>query len=123
MGSGVSGGERQKVYLAMLLAQDTDYIFLDEPTTYLDITHQLEILDIIKELKKLGKAVIMVIHDLNSALTYSDKVCLMDRGEIIIYDSPQAVYESGQIERIFNIDCDRVYIDRRKESQYVFSIR
>ena len=65
----------------------------------------------------------MVNHDLNSAFTYSDKVCLMDRGEIIIYDSPQAVYESGQIERIFNIDCDRVYIDRRKESQYVFSIR
>lgn len=63
----LSGGERQKVYLAMVLAQDTDYIFLDEPTTYLDINHQLEILDIIKELRSMGRAVIMAIHDLNSA--------------------------------------------------------
>lgn len=118
----LSGGERQKVYIAMVLAQDTDYIFLDEPTTYLDINHQLEILDIIKELKAMGKTVIMVIHDLNSALTYSDRVCLIDKGKIVIHDTPKAVYNSGEIEKVFQVKCDEVYIDRKGESQYVFSI-
>lgn len=118
----LSGGERQKVYIAMVLAQDTEIVFLDEPTTYLDINHQLEILEIVKNLKKIGKTVVMVIHDLNSALSYSDKVCLMDKGEVIIYDSPRVVYESREIERIFNIHCQEVYISDKDETQYVFSI-
>jgi iron complex transport system ATP-binding protein len=106
----------------MILAQDTEYIFLDEPTTFLDINHHLEILEIIKELKNMGKAVIMVLHDLNSALSYSDKICIMDRGELVAYGSPQAVYSSGEIERIFNVKCDKVYIEGKSQSQYVFSI-
>ena len=118
----LSGGQRQKVYIAMILAQDTEYIFLDEPTTFLDINHHLEILEIIKELKNMGKAVIMVLHDLNSALSYSDKICIMDRGELVAYGSPQAVYSSGEIERIFNVKCDKVYIEGKSQSQYVFSI-
>lgn len=118
----LSGGERQKVYIAMVLAQDTDCIFLDEPTTYLDINHQLEILNIIKELKSMGKAVVMVIHDLNSALTYSDKICLIDKGEVVIFDTPRAVYDSREIERVFHVKCDEVNIDRKVQSQYVFSI-
>ena len=118
----LSGGERQKVYLAMVLAQDTDYIFLDEPTTYLDINHQLKILDIIKELKNMGRTVIMAIHDLNSALTYCDKVCLLDKGEIVIYDTPEAVYSSREIERVFRVKCDEVYMEEKGQSQYVFSI-
>jgi iron complex transport system ATP-binding protein len=118
----LSGGQRQKVYIAMILAQDTEYIFLDEPTTFLDINHHLEILEIIKELKNMGKAVIMVLHDLNSALSYSDKICIMDRGELEAYGSPQAVYSSGEIERIFNVKCDKVYIEGKSQSQYVFSI-
>jgi len=92
----LSGGERQKVYLAMVLAQDKNCIFLDEPTTYLDINHKLEILNIIKELRSMGRAVIMAIHDLNSALTCSDKVCLMDKGEIVIFDASEAVYIVGK---------------------------
>jgi len=118
----LSGGERQKVYLAMVLAQDTDYIFLDEPTTYLDINHQLEILDIIKELKNMGRAVIMAIHDLNSALTYCDKVCLLDKGEIVIFDTPGAVYNSRKIERVLRVKCDKIYMEEKGQSQYVFSI-
>lgn len=117
----LSGGERQKIYIAMVLAQDTDYIFLDEPTTYLDINHQLEILDIIKELKAMGKTVVMVIHDLNSALTYSDRICLMDSGEIAIHDTPKAVYNSREIERVFHVNCHEVYTDRKDQVQYVFS--
>lgn len=118
----LSGGERQKVYIAMVLAQDTEIVFLDEPTTYLDINHQLEILEIVIKLKNMGKTVVMVIHDLNSALTYSDKVCLMDKGEIIIYDEPQAVYESREIEKIFNIKCYEVNASHKDKRQYVFSI-
>jgi ABC-type cobalamin/Fe3+-siderophores transport system ATPase subunit len=118
----LSGGERQKVYLAMVLAQDTDYIFLDEPTTYLDINHQLEILDIIKELRSMGRAVIMAIHDLNSALTCCDKVCLLDKGEIVISDTAEAVYNSREIERVFRVKCDEIYIEEKGQSQYVFSI-
>lgn len=118
----LSGGERQKVYLAMVLAQDTDYIFLDEPTTYLDINHELEILDIIKELKNMGRTVIMAIHDLNSALTYCDKVCLLDKGEIVIFDTPESVYSSREIERVFRVKCDEVYMEEKGQRQYVFSI-
>lgn len=118
----LSGGERQKVYIAMVLAQDTDYIFLDEPTTFLDINHQLEMLEIIKELKNMGKAVIMVIYDLNSALTFSDKICLIDRGEVAAWDTPEKVYNSGAIERAFHVKCDKVYTDSKDKSQYFFSI-
>lgn len=118
----LSGGERQKVYIGMILAQDTDLIFLDEPTTYLDINHQLEILEMVKGLKKMGKTIVMVIHDLNSALTYSDKVCLMDKGEIVIYDSPKAVYESKLIEKVFKIKCEEISLSNADKRQYVFSI-
>ena len=117
----LSGGQRQKVYIAMVLAQDTDIVFLDEPTTYLDINHQLEILEIVKDLKLMGKTVVMVIHDLNSALTFSDMVCLMDKGEIKIYDKPQVVYESGKIEEIFNVKCHEVGAYDKYEKQYIFS--
>ena len=116
----LSGGERQKVYLAMALAQDTDIVFLDEPTTYLDINHQLEILEVIKNLKQMGKTVVMVLHDLNNALTYSDKICLMDKGCIVIYDTPQGVFDSREIDRVFNVTSSQVITEESK--QYVFSL-
>ena len=118
----LSGGERQKAYIAMVLAQDTDIIFLDEPTTYLDINHQLEILEIIKELKRIGKTIVMVLHDLSNALSYSDKICLMEKGEVAIYDTPQAVLDSKELDRIFNVKCERVYVNNRESKQYFFSL-
>lgn len=119
----LSGGQRQKVYLAMVLAQDTDIIFLDEPTTYLDINHQLEILEVIKKLKMLGKTIVMVLHDLNSALSCSDRVCLMDDGEIVIYDTPQDVFESGEIDRIFKVCSSQVPIEGELTKQHVFYLK
>lgn len=116
----LSGGERQKAYIAMVLAQDTDLIFLDEPTTYLDINYQLEVLEIIKELKDINKTVVMVLHDLNSALTYSDKVCLLDKGKIVIYDTPQAVFDSKEINRVFDVSCEKIYTTNN--IQFIFSI-
>jgi ABC-type cobalamin/Fe3+-siderophores transport system ATPase subunit len=117
----LSGGQRQKVYIGMVLAQDTEIVFLDEPTTFLDINHQLEILEIVKKLKKMGKTVVMVIHDLNSALAYSDMVCLMDKGEVVIYDKPQKVYESRHIEKVFDINCHEVCASDKYDKQYIFS--
>ncbi|HHU71778.1 MAG TPA: ABC transporter ATP-binding protein [Clostridiales bacterium] len=119
----LSGGQRQKVYIAMVLAQDTDIIFLDEPTTYLDINHQLEILEIVKNLKKMGKTIIMVLHDLNNALSYSDRVCLLENGEIVIYDTPQAVYDCKEIDRIFNVNSQQVQVGEEERKQYVFYIK
>jgi ABC-type cobalamin/Fe3+-siderophores transport system ATPase subunit len=119
----LSGGERQKVYLAMVLAQNTDIIFLDEPTTYLDINHQLEILEIIKKLKQMGKTIVMVLHDLGNALSYSDKICLMEKGEIAIYDTSQTVFKSREIDRVFNILSAQVAAGDEAKSQYVFCLR
>lgn len=119
----LSGGQRQKVYIAMVLSQNTDIIFLDEPTTYLDINHQLEILEIVKKLRELGKTIIMVLHDLNNALAYSDQVCLMENGEIVIYDTPQAVYDSKEIDRIFKVCSQQVSIGVDRRKQYAFYLK
>lgn len=119
----LSGGQRQKVYIAMVLAQDTDIIFLDEPTTYLDINHQLEIIEIVDNLKKGGKTIVMVLHDLNNALSYSDQVCLMESGEVIIYDTPQVVFDSKEIDRIFEIYSQQVFVGEKRRKQYVFYLK
>jgi len=116
----LSGGQRQRAYIAMVLAQDTDIIFLDEPTTFLDINHQFEILEIVKQLKDMGKTIVMVLHDLSSALSYSDRICLIDNGEIVIYDTPQAVYESKEINRIFGVSSQQVLVKDNSLKQYVF---
>lgn len=117
----LSGGQRQKVYLAMVLAQDTDIVFLDEPSTYLDINHQLEILEVIRNMRRLGKTVVMVLHDLNSALSYSDRICLIYKGEIVCQDTPQAVFESKEIDRVFDIVSTQVVVENGM--QYVFRLK
>lgn len=116
----LSGGQRQKVYIAMVLAQNTDIIFLDEPTTYLDINHQLEILEVLKNLKYMGKTIVMVLHDLCNALTYSDKICLMENGKVVIYDTPQAVYECKAIDRVFKINSAQVLLEDKSENHFLF---
>jgi iron complex transport system ATP-binding protein len=79
----LSGGERQRVFLAMILAQDTHIIFLDEPTTYLDINVSYEMMELIRDMnQKAGKTVIMVLHDMNLALNYADNIILMNKGRI-----------------------------------------
>lgn len=80
---GLSGGERQRVFIAMALAQKTPILFLDEPTTYLDIYHQLEVLELVKQLNQdEGLTVVMVLHDINQAMKYSDEVIVMKQGEV-----------------------------------------
>lgn len=118
----LSGGQRQKSFIAMVLAQNTDIIFLDEPTTYLDINHQLEIIETVKKLKKLGKTVVMVLHDLNLAFSCSDKICLMEEGHIVVHDVPEAVVKSGLINRIFNICCQEANAENNSSKHYIFSL-
>lgn len=99
----LSGGERQRVYLAMALAQETEVIFLDEPTTYLDLGRQYEVLELVQKLNGGGKTVVMVLHDLAQALGYSHRVVLMERGRLVLCAGPEELYESGKIDEVFGV--------------------
>lgn len=101
--SHLSGGQRQKVYIAMALAQDTPVILMDEPTTYLDIRHQLRLMGCAKELAATGKTILLVSHDLPSALQTADQVILMDQGRLTDEGSAEALWASGKIDQVFGI--------------------
>ena len=100
----LSGGERQKAYLAMMLAQETDWLLMDEPTTFLDIRYQLEILDMMKAWRDDGKGVLSVFHDLDQAFRFCDTIVLMQNGRIVCTGTPEKVFESGQIGEVFGVD-------------------
>jgi len=100
----LSGGQKQRVWIALCLAQDTDIIFLDEPTTYLDIAHQLEILEILQMLKKNhNKTIVMVLHDLNQASKYSDYLIALKDGIVVQEGDSQSVICEEVLERLFGI--------------------
>lgn len=101
----LSGGERQRVYIAMALAQDTGVIFLDEPTTYLDLRHQFELLELIRSLNARGKTVVLVLHDLGHALAYSHQVVLLQAGRLVLCGAPQMLFDSGKIDEVFQIQA------------------
>lgn len=111
--SKLSGGMQQKVYIAMALAQDTETILMDEPTTYLDVAHQLRLMDMAKKLAAGGKAVVMVLHDLTQALQVADRVVLMNEGRIVMQGTSEEVYKSGQIQKVFGVKLERVQIGER----------
>lgn len=99
----LSGGERQKAYLAMVLAQNAGHVFLDEPTTYLDIAHQLELIRLLTELRQEGKCVVAVLHDLGMALDVADCVAVMKDGRLLAAGTPKQVIASGAIEEAFGV--------------------
>ena len=101
----LSGGERQRIYIAMALAQDTDVIFLDEPTTYLDLSRQFELLELVQSLRQHGKTVVIVLHDLAHALRYSDHMILMEQGRIVSCGAPQTLFASGDLARVFGVQA------------------
>lgn len=105
--SQLSGGQRQSVYLAMLLAQQTETVFLDEPTAFLDIRHQLELMDWMRVLAKEGRAVVMVLHDLPLAMEYADEIALLEGGSLVFRGTPEELYTSGRIDRVFGIRFTR----------------
>lgn len=108
----LSGGQRQKVYIAMALAQDTPLILMDEPTTYLDIRHQLHLMQEVEGLKAQGKTAIMVLHDLPHAFAAADKIVVMDQGRLIFDGTPAETLTSGCIEKVFGVKLVAVETER-----------
>ncbi|KGM95675.1 iron ABC transporter ATP-binding protein [Clostridium novyi A str. 4552] len=105
--SDISGGERQRAWIAMALAQKPKVLLLDEPTTYLDINNQIEILELVKELnEKLKLTVVMVLHDLNQAAKYSSKVLVLKDGEIKAKGKPEEILDKNLIRSVYNVDMD-----------------
>lgn len=104
----LSGGQRQKVYLAMALAQDTQTLLMDEPTAYLDIRHQLKIAAMARELADQGRAVVLVLHDLCLALRTADTLAVFQGGALRQAGTPEEVLQSGTLEQVFQISLLRV---------------
>jgi iron complex transport system ATP-binding protein len=115
----LSGGQRQKIYLAMALAQDTETIFLDEPTTYLDVRHQLEVMAAAKRLAAQGKAVVLVLHDLCLALRTADQIAVFSEGRLQQLATPEAVYESGILPQVFGVSLGRAETDHGPRYYYI----
>lgn len=100
----LSGGQRQRAWLAMVLAQDTPYILLDEPTTYMDINHQVELMSILRRLNKKGKTIIVVLHDINQASRYCDHLVLLKKGKLVAQGSPEKMITQDMMKDVFEID-------------------
>lgn len=103
----LSGGERQRVYLAMALAQGGDAILLDEPTTYLDVSAQFELLELLRTLAGQGKAVLLVLHDLAQALQYSDRVAVLSEEKLAAFDTPTHLFEQKLLDDVFGVTLCR----------------
>lgn len=102
----LSGGQRQRVWIAMVLAQEPDILLLDEPTTFLDVHHQVEVLDLLHDLNRArGTTTVMVLHDLNMAARYADDIVVMSRGRIIATGTPEEVLTAETVAEAFEIEC------------------
>ncbi|WP_077611291.1 ABC transporter ATP-binding protein [Clostridium sp. Marseille-P2415] len=102
----LSGGQRQRVWIAMALAQQTDILLLDEPTTFLDITYQIEILDLLTDLnRKRGTTIVMVLHDINLSARYADYIFAVWKGNLIAQGEPSEVISEQLIKQVFGLDC------------------
>ncbi|MCQ1060580.1 ATP-binding cassette domain-containing protein [Photobacterium sp. ZSDE20] len=115
----LSGGQRQMAFIAMVVAQDTDYIFLDEPLNNLDIKHSVEIMQTIRQLAhKMNKAVVIVIHDINFASCYSDNIVAMRKGEVIKSGKVDDVIQQSIMEDIYNIPFKIQEVDGSRICMY-----
>lgn len=115
----LSGGQRQRAMIAMVIAQDTEYILLDEPTNNLDIYHATNMMRIVRRLcDELGKTVILVLHEINYAAFYSDYVCAFKDGRIAAMGTVQEVMTKENLHRIYNVDFEILEIDGKPMSIY-----
>ncbi|KKJ94977.1 ABC transporter ATP-binding protein [Micromonospora sp. HK10] len=102
----LSGGQRQRVWIAMTLAQDTEALLLDEPTTFLDLAHQVEVLDLLHRLRaERGRTVVAVLHDLNQAARYADHVVAMRAGTVVAAGPPREIITADLVRDVFGLDC------------------
>ena len=112
----LSGGQRQRAWIAMALAQKTDILLLDEPTTYLDLAHQLEVLEVLDELnKKYSTTIVMVIHELNNAARFAHHMIGIKKGKICCEGTPKEVMTKENLRELFNIDSEIVEDPRTKK--------
>ncbi len=102
----LSGGQRQRVWIAMALAQGTDILLLDEPTTFLDISHQVEVLDLLTDLNRArGTTIVMVLHDLNLAARYADQLVAISAGRLCVSGTPAEVLNEVTVRTLFGMEC------------------
>lgn len=119
----LSGGQRQRVWIAMALAQETDMIFLDEPTTYLDVAHQLDLLHLLKRLnKEAKKTIVMVLHDINQAAYFSDYIIAMKDGKIIKTGNEHEVVNKTTMREVFSVDVD-IMMDKETNKPITFNYK
>lgn len=111
----LSGGERQRVYIAMLIAQDTPYVLLDEPNSHLDVFFTFQILSHLKYMKDNGKCVIVVLHNLDTALKIADEIIVMDNANAVYKGSAQKIVSCNAIEKVFKVKCKSALIDNKTE--------
>ena len=110
-----SGGESQRVWIATVLSQQPEILFLDEPTTYLDISHQIETMKLVKKLnRESGIGVVMVLHDLSQALEVSDWIVVIKDGEKYDEGKPSDVITSRMMKEVYNVDCEIIHVSGRK---------
>lgn len=103
----LSGGQRQRVWIAMALAQRTDVLLLDEPTTFLDLAHQVEVLDLLTDLnRERGTTVVMVLHDINLSARYADHIIAMRRGRVVASGAPSEIISSELVREVFDLEAD-----------------
>lgn len=118
----LSGGQRQRVWIAMALAQGTDLLLLDEPTTYLDLAHQIDVLDLLTDLNRRdGRTIVLVLHDLNQAARYSDHLIAISDGAVVAAGGPAEVITEELVERVFGLRC-RVVVDEVSRTPLVLPI-
>ncbi|MGF1588552.1 MAG: ABC transporter ATP-binding protein [Pleurocapsa sp.] len=102
----LSGGQKQRAWIAMVLAQDTDILLLDEPTTFLDLSHQVELLDLLAELQEnQGKTIVMILHDLNLSCRYADYLVAVQQGKVYATGTPEQVMTESMVRDVFNLEC------------------
>jgi len=102
----LSGGQRQRAWIAMILAQETDILLLDEPTTFLDLAHQMEILELLRSLKQQrGATIVVVLHDLNQAARYCDQLVVLGEGRIVAAGPPGEILTEAVVEAAFDVRC------------------
>ena len=115
----LSGGQRQRAYIAMVIAQDTEYILLDEPTNNLDIYHATDMMRIVRRLcDELGKTVVLVLHEINYAAFYSDYICAFVNGRIAKFGTVREVMTKENLSQIYSVDFEIMEIDGKPLSIY-----
>ncbi len=115
----LSGGQKQKAYLAMALAGHPEVLLFDEPTTYLDIQYQMELFGLLDQLRKSGKTIVAVLHDLDYALRLSDWILLLRDGKLLKQGTPQEIWESGLLTEVFHVNAGQA-VDNEGGVHYYF---